>query len=57
MTDLVVQDAPHGTAAGYEQGCRCGWCRCAGGHIAADGAPEPHGSPDRPRAARSVPSR
>jgi hypothetical protein len=37
----VVADAPHGTAGGYERGCRCQWCRAAGEHISADGTPEP----------------
>lgn len=37
---IVVLDAAHGTLSGYEQGCRCEWCRPAGERIAADGTPE-----------------
>jgi hypothetical protein len=41
MARPIIRDAPHGTVAGYEQGCRCEWCNRSGKHIAADGTPEP----------------
>jgi hypothetical protein len=54
MAESIVPDAPHGTGAGYERGCRCQWCQLAGKHINADGTP-PGGLPQTPR--KASPSR
>lgn len=39
MADRLILEAPHGTLAGYGEGCRCAWCQPAGKYIAADGTP------------------